>query len=493
MTYFNSTDEYVTLRLARIIPEQLKEFSDTTSWWQNFWEIIRTVIISGASSIGLTTTALRYPKFNSNTLQILWVIFIQLTNTALHALPVELVALKHFIYSLIFKPFFWLYESIARCFLSKEDQASRKYLAFEREKANELCGIIVNRLDSVFEQIVADSFDWNWLEGSMAKKFAYVKKSNAPIDTAKRLDISEILTYSSDEKLSAPKSKSVAPSYLQRTSEFLKTAASHLAYASGMVLVGMSCNGYAWDTPMSMQEGGVSEAAAIGLSSPAIYLLGVLLGHLGGVNMRADATRVGNALIGKGSMPVHAKIHTKSFAMAFCLNVYTALFSYAAAVRTVKDRLGGTPMEDISLFCSKYGIMYLSFSSFGEFYRNYVSQVVRFSNDENKLVAEMQKMKNSFKQYIYSMKPIKLAESLEKYLRSQYTETQVQHMFGISKDELSEKINFEELYQQEQSKKSPKHTTLNGGIQSTMLGRTKRGKGDDNNLTDPLNVAFGTV
>lgn len=475
----NSTNEYFLKRDARRLPLPLRALSQGASQCKYLLEDMAIGFVSALSSLSLATTAWKYPDWPNVPLQVVWLLYIETVNTILHLWPVDVFMFGHPLYSLPLRPFQWIYHRIESSLISVEEQETRKFIQFKRTVADDLCAKMAARLDKAATQIIHDSFEWNGFSQGIRKWFTYVKKRPAPVDTVLSKEFSDVIV--SQSSTSDVEQKSNYP-----WRQWLGKKLQQVSYALGATLVTSSCMGYLVDPPYTLQEFGLSEKTAIIITSSALYFLGVLLAHTGGVSMQADVARAGRILQCQEPMPLPAKLHTKSFGLAVLLNLYIAGFSYGGSVQTVRDHFKDSRLESFFLWCAQYGLIYLSLSSVGTFYQYYLTQFVRlYQCDENHLVAQFEQKKEAFKRHLPAIDPDHLVASL-----MTYSDQQLQHIIGMSKSQLEELTDFEarfEEYQQNQKTGCPQL-----GIGLSHFFRRKRDF-DERLITRPINDSSGSL
>lgn len=216
-----------------------------------------------------------------------------------------------------------------------------------------------------------------------------------------------------------------------------------ISYMAGAGLVSLSCLGYMADPPALLQSYGWSKKESYIVSAPALYFFGVLLGHLGGVTAETDFISITRSVVGKGSMPLAAKLHTKTFCVALIVNLYTALFSYKAAEKIAADHFGESGWgAHFIKWCADFGIAYLSWGSMKTFYDYYLIQGVRLnSKDHNHLIAEYRERIADFKRRISSIDTDQLVASLKQMPQKELT-------LGMSEIEFDHKTQFNERFEE---------------------------------------------
>lgn len=431
----SATHEYIDLRSSRRMPKELRSFASPTSKFREYSEDFAVILVSALASISLATTAWRYPDWSNESLQYAWFIYIETVNTALHLLPVELVAFNHPIYSLPLKPFQMAYHSAEHCIMSKDKIATQELFKFKCGIADRLREKLIFCLDQTIEEKINQSFKFNVFSGSPFKWLSYVKKDDAPIDQIFSMTLLNTLLL--EAKTSAFGEQSSWTSWFRRKA----------SYALGAGVVALSCAGYALDPPILLQSFGWSPEKAYAFSAPAIYFFWVLLSHLGGITAESDITAIAHAIAGKQSMPLSVKLHTKIFVLALAANLYTAAFSYTAAEKITADHFDESDLlASLLKWCAKIGIGYLSWGSMKAFYDRYLLTAVRLNPyDTNSSVAEVQVRVAYFKRCISSMNPDILIACLKTY-----PETAILKIFGMNVEGLTHITDFEPRFKEHQ-------------------------------------------
>ncbi len=376
-----------------------------------------------------------YPNFSNQELQIAWFVYIEIVNTLLHLLSVDLVIFNHPIYSMPLKPFRWTYGKVERCFLSKEQIINIEYAQFKRGIADQLCQKLCISLDSAIECMINKSFEKNGFSKGFFKWFSYVKKENSLLEQMVSSGLLEILSQQPQTSSPHTEEKSTWGNWFWKKTK-------KASYVSGASLVALSCLGYMAVPPALLQSYGWSKEAAYAVTSPALYFFGVLLGHLGGVTAETDFISISQTILGKGSMPLSAKLHTKTFWIALLFNFYTAAFSYKGAEKIAADHFGQEDVMGILIkWCADIGIAYLSWGSMKAFYDYYLTQGVRLNaSDDNRIVAEYKEKIENFKRRIFSIDPDRLVASLKKFPQKELA------LDGMSLRDFEQMTNFRERF-----------------------------------------------
>ncbi len=435
----NSTNQVIIDRLARRIKNELRKFSRDPEH-EGFLGITLAALIC---SLGLTTPAVHNPNLNNLYLQMGWVSYVAGGNTFLHYWPTDKIAISHPVFSLPVKPFVVLGREIKdRC--STEIEVSfRKFQAFKRATTDRLLQAICDNVDRVYQETSGESFEWNNFSGKPHQWLSFVKKDGAFSDIRKKLLIEFLETKSAHQVEQQPSC----------WASWGKKLLGHASYLTGATLVLLSCIGYEVDPFSTLQETGMSEPAAIGSSIPSVYLLGIMLMHIGGSNLEKDIARLASINRNlsfeknvKTVLPAHAQFHSKLYGLTTLLNCYIAGFSPYAAVRMVKLHFGeASPLAKFFLTFAQVGITYLSLASVGEYYRYCTAKFAALNEvDANHAVLEFQEMIGEFKRYIFNLEPDAIVHSLRQYSEERLKVTLGDNFFG---DKSSEQISFKSKFE----------------------------------------------
>ena len=425
VAFFNSLNAYLIRRDARLPKKGLEDITIPRTTKLILREDAIVFTTAAISSIGLTTTSSRYPKIDNDAFRWLWILYTQAVNTLLHLLPVILAAFENpYVYPLkilkffIFDIFVMIYK-----FCCKPSPTTKQILYQESKKQADLYerklkSAFKNRLDEIFTQKVK------------SMEFQSDSLSYKPIDVTELLEMdfnTLMVTDHNPPEITPPHDWQVA----------LDQKIGEAGGLAGGVFVGFSCNGYMWDTVKALQEIGLQFSEAVLASATAIYLLWVLLFDIGRNSGKEHAQRLFGVLTGRDMAPYHAKFGFKTFIIHTLLNGFCANFSYAAAIRTVKDRLSDAPkaIYNSSYFFSNWGIRLLAFFSVWENGRYYFTEWVRLSPENpHQSVAHLHDSIQLSKEQFNVMTPRATVESAKAFVK--YTGNEVQLAFKISKEQL---------------------------------------------------------
>ena len=171
--------------------------------------------------------------------------------------------------------------------------------------------------------------------------------------------------------------------------------------------------------------------------------------RMGGSSLQADLTKVYNTLRGQGEIPLHAKLHTKSFGLWFLVSVLLARYSYAMSVELIEDHFSDFSFFNALKAISISGVTYMSFFAMQKLFEDYLIKFVSLNScEENHLIAVLQRKIEDFKRHIPS-DPDQLLDFFK-----HCSEEDLQFMLGISKSKFLAMTDFESLYAEEQKEQS---------------------------------------
>ncbi len=412
-----ATDMFLDFHFREKIP---KCFSEELALHESLKKRIfnNICIFMGAfvSAIPLATTYLTYEE-NSLYLAIPLTVIIQLDNTVLHFLPIQLM-LSQPLYRWPILPFEYLYHALKHCRTSQTEldkEAQNNQLA---NVINGLIAILNSRLAAGIENIIHSSLRFNW------QRLAYCRTDLLKTDDLTQENI-----------------LSRAPNVLPSKGSFHQVC-DYTAFFLGAAWLIFGTIGYLANPFTLVDDRLHNIPQSVGITALPIYALAVLIVFLAGNMMRDNFNWGLNAIQGNQNLSLEVKLYPKTFALLELANIYFAFFSYAASAQMIEDNFTQDYWSSALPFFIGSAISGLIFLGLNATHGMFQTLLKKFalhfgSHDAKELV----QLREQFAQLTTAHTLIIPEKAEEALKRDSFSKAKSQTFFGKSKSDIMTDLN----------------------------------------------------
>jgi hypothetical protein len=408
---YNSTEIFLTQRASLRPPRALAAFMNPSDVRLHLRQDIFTLLGAAISAAPLATISLAYPVPGfSLALTILQTAVVEIDNTVLHFLPIQL-AMGNPVYRLPFLPFEKAYSYYKKRNMTDEQLNQEAAEQLNQASVMQTKFALFEGLNRVQRKIA--------LDGVRKKAWGYEVilpaevRSLAEGSKVNKLDVISTYKVSNRQRAKKPYEKNLKLS--------LQIAGAFWIAAGGA--------GYLAGTYNRLSDVMDSRVGAGILAAPAMYFLGVLFtfyGQFMAGNCYDYLTSWGEEDV---KIPVEYKLYPKMAMMFLLFSLYSAAFSFAAADELIEDNFDNEALSTTLTWLAQTSIPFLSVYAIMDFCRTALRKyALYFNNRDENAIVKLNAMLEAFKTGLMNME----AEQFKSSLNSM-SDAQFENLLGMPK------------------------------------------------------------